>query len=80
MKSRFGFTELESREEPIEIPEYCVQLNYLASPSKRSSELESLHLEEIMSPTSPDKWAADVMTVKPRSFSEIVLVIPKETD
>ena len=68
-RSRYGFLE-ESEEEPLAVPDYCAELSSQARPSWDSAEVSSLQLEEIMSPASPDRWAVDVLEVRPRGFSE----------
>ena len=73
------FISLEETEEPpLDIAGSYKELWSLATPSKSSAEVPSWSLQDLMSPSSPDKWVTDVMEIRPRAFSEVTSSIEGE--
>ncbi|CAG9314524.1 unnamed protein product [Blepharisma stoltei] len=60
----------EGDESPPEVPQIFNKLRQIASPCKDLVEVSTEDIEEIMSPSSPDKWAADVLEFLPGSKDE----------
>lgn len=70
-QSRFGFVQ-DSDEFPTEVPNIIEELMRNVSPCKEIVEIASSQMQEILSPSSPDKWAKDILRVvsvrKERNF------------
>ncbi|CAG9334661.1 unnamed protein product [Blepharisma stoltei] len=62
--SRFDFVEESEEDVPI-MPDVINALRALASPCQDEVEVPTEHIEELMSPSSPDKWACDIIEVSP---------------
>lgn len=74
MSSRYKFT-IDGNEDEIQVP-HCIEvLRTYASPCKDSAVIPSKNMEEIFSPTSPFRWAADVIEVTPHGHIEDNVVV-----
>ena len=62
--SKYTFT-LDNSEGPVQVPRLIEKLRLFATPCKDMAIIPSEDIDEIMSPSSPDKWAADVMDIMP---------------
>ncbi|CAG9321509.1 NOT4_2 [Blepharisma stoltei] len=67
----------EGDETPPEVPKIFNKLLSSASPCKDLVEISTEDIEEILSPTSPDKWAVDVLDIQESPDEEKVLVSSK---
>ncbi|CAG9326897.1 unnamed protein product [Blepharisma stoltei] len=61
-----NFHLVESEDQEPEIPEIVNKLRKMASPCQDVVEVPSDAIEEIMSPASPDRWAADILDISPK--------------
>ena len=82
-QSKFCLLE-ESVEDAMSIPKRYMDLCKLVKPSQSSCELPVDQLEDVFSPGSPDRWALDVIGLRPRAASdfsaytqETTIVFPK---
>ena len=62
--SKYTFT-LDNSEGPVQVPRVIEKLRLFATPCKGIAIIPSEDIDEIMSPSSPDKWATDVLDIKP---------------
>ncbi|CAG9317694.1 unnamed protein product [Blepharisma stoltei] len=62
------FHLVESEDQGVEIPEIVNKLRKIASPCQDVVEVPSGAIEEIMSPASPDRWAADILDISPYPY------------
>jgi RNA recognition motif-containing protein len=76
--SRFPFT-LDCGEKPLEVPVVIDKLRMFASPCKDIAIIPTKDIEEIFDPSSPHKWASDVIDVTPNSDTHVNAIVRKKT-
>lgn len=75
-RSRFGFV-VEDGDQEFVVPEYIVELARKSRPCEDRIEVSYECLGEILSPSSPDKWASDVFLVTPKEIGSLCYITPK---
>ena len=75
-RSRFSFALEPEDSSPI-LPSYISELVKKASPCKEKTEVSFHYLDDILSPFSPDKWAADIIEIVPVGFGTKCCIAPK---
>ena len=77
-KSRFEFIEDAGDEHSL--CSFYKELYHSVSPSKEAVELNAREIGLILSPESPDRWAADLFEIRPRAFSDFVSIARSEDE
>lgn len=75
--SKFEFIQ-DSDENPVEVPVVIRKLRCFATPRQDIAIIPYRDIEEILSPSSPDKWAVDVLEIKPCDIQSNVIVSNKK--
>lgn len=76
-QSRFAFA-MDSEEFSPMLPTYLLELVKKSSPCKERIEVSFQDVEDILSPLSPDKWAADVIEIIPSKIGEMCYIAAKK--
>lgn len=66
---------LNTSEVPMQIPSMISKLRLFASPCKDIAIIPAEDIEEIMSPSSPDKWASDILEISPYLESQSKVIV-----
>ena len=75
-RSRFSFALEPEGSSPM-LPAYIYELVKETSPCKEETEVSFHYLDDILSPSSPDKWAADIIEIVPVGFGTRCCIAPK---
>jgi hypothetical protein len=75
-KSRFSFSMENDDHSPV-FPSYVAELVKKSSPCKGKTEISYCSIEDMLSPTSPDKWACDIIDIIPGDFGKNCYIAPK---
>ena len=76
VRSRFSFS-MENEDFSPMLPSYVSELVKQSSPCKGRLEISRQSIECILSPTSPDKWASDIIDILPGSLLNNCFIAPK---
>lgn len=75
-RSRFEFV-VEDGDDGLVMPRYIVELARKSKPCEDLNEVPYEYIGEILSPSSPDKWASDIFEVIPKDYGRYCYITPK---